>query len=220
MTTQNSSNQRPAGRLGSPQNVAGGIVLILLACLAMWLTSDLPRGTLNAVGPAMLPQAIAVLIGICGVALTISGVTKPSHSEEMTWSLRGPLLVCASIVIFALTIKPMHFGSFDTAELGLVISGPLAIIIGGYASPQARFRDLLLLALALTPFCMVLFGDMLNLPIPILPRVIGQNLFAGFSYKAALRIVSAVMFAAAVLLFFTTRGKKPPVQVAKHDGVN
>lgn len=218
MTSQNSA-ARPTGRIRSPQNVAGGIVLILLAVSAIWLTIDLPRGTLNSVGPAMLPQAIAALIGVCGIALLISGLTKPSDYEEAIWTLRGPLLVTCSIVIFALTIKPMHFGNLDTPELGLVISGPLAIIIGGYASPEAKLRDLVLLALALTPFCMVLFGDMLNLPIPILPRFVGQNLLVGISYKTALRVTAAVMFGAAVILYLTTRGISTPVQVAKRDEV-
>ena len=206
-------------RVASPQNLAGGLVLIFLAGLAIWLTSDLSRGTLNSVGPAMLPQAVAVMIGLCGIALAISGLNRSSDHEEMVWSLRGPALVSAAIIIFALTIKPMHFGSFDTAELGLVVAGPLAIIIGGYASPEARLRDLLLLALALTPFCMILFGDMLNLPIPILPRSIGENLFAGYGYKTALRITSAVLFTAAMILFWTTRGKAGAVHTATHDEV-
>ncbi|MBB3951917.1 tripartite tricarboxylate transporter TctB family protein [Aureimonas jatrophae] len=202
-----------------PRNIAAGLVLIALSALAFWLTADISRGTLRSVGPAMLPQAVAVLIAICGVALVVTGATRRSDAEPAVWSLRGPLLVTAGIALFALTIKPMHLPGFDTWELGLVISGPLAIVVGGYASPRARLRDLVILALSLTPFCMLLFGDMLNLPIPIMPRSLADLLFSGWSYKTALRATAAVLFAIAAFIFFATRGGPPPaLDVARHDG--
>ncbi len=162
---------------------------------------------------------MAVLIAVCGVALVVAGFARKSEAETVAWSLRGPLLVCASIALFAFTIKPMHFSSFDTVELGLVFAGPLAIVVGGFASPHARLRDLLILALSLTPFCMLLFGDMLNLPIPIMPRPLADALFSGWSYKTALRVTALILFAGAVLVFLATRGKAPPaMDVAGHDG--
>ena len=209
---------RHAGADG--RNIAAGLVLLALSALAFWLTSDLSRGTLRSVGPAMLPQAIAVLIALCGAGLVFAGFSHRTQEEEETvWSLRGPAFVTAGIALFALTIKPMHFASFDTLELGLVISGPLAIVVGGFASPHARLRDLAILALTLTPFCMLLFGDMLNLPIPILPRALGEILFSGWSYKTALRVTALVLLAAGALVFFATRGKAPSaMDVAGHDG--
>ena len=59
--------------------------------------------------------------------------------------------------------------------LGLAFAGPLAILIGGYATPEARLRELVILALGLTPFCMLLFGDLLNLPIPIFPAALADS---------------------------------------------
>jgi hypothetical protein len=67
------------------------------------------------------------------------------------------------------------------------VAGPLAIIIGGYATPEARLRDLVILALSLTPFCMVLFGDLLNLPIPVFPQALTGLFPADWSQKAVLR---------------------------------
>jgi hypothetical protein len=202
----------------SPENVLGGLVLIALALFALWLTLDLPRGTLTTVGPAMLPQAIAVLIAVCGFVLLIAGFKRRSEHGVPVWSLRGPFLVSISIALFAVTIKEHHFGNWRTIEFGLMFAGPMAIIIGGYASSEARFRDLLLLALTLTPFCMLLFGDMLNLPIPILPRFLSEALFGGMSYKSSLRVTAAVLFTAAILVFRFTKGRSGPrIEVAKHE---
>ncbi len=92
-----------------------------------------------------------------------------------------------------MTIRPFSFGSLSIPGLGLVAAGPLAIIIGGYATPEVRLRDLVILALSLTPFCMLLFGDLLNLPIPIFPQSLASLFPADWSQKAILRATAAAM---------------------------
>ena len=38
------------GVIRAPQSLAGGLLLVALAALALWLTRDLDQGTLNAMG--------------------------------------------------------------------------------------------------------------------------------------------------------------------------
>jgi hypothetical protein len=199
--------------------LAGGILLVALAVLALWLTRDLNQGTLNAMGPAMLPRWLAIGVGLSGIALLAFAFIKDGEALER-WSLRGPVFVIGAIVAFALTIRPFSFGGgLSTPGLGLLFAGPLAIILGGYATPEARLRDLVLLALGLTPFCMVLFGDLLNLPIPVFPQTLTTLFPAGWSQKAVLRATAGIMVVAAVILFLTTRNRRPaPVDVADHSG--
>ena len=59
----------------------------------------------------------------------------------------------------------------------------------------------MILALSLTPFCMVLFGDLLNLPIPVFPQALTGLFPADWSQKAVLRATAAIMAAAAVFCF-------------------
>jgi len=199
--------------------LAGGILLIALAALALWLTRDLDQGTLNAMGPAMLPRWLAIGVGLSGLALLAFAFIKEGDALER-WGLRGPVFVIGAIVAFALTIRPFSFGGgLATPGLGLLFAGPLAIILGGYATPEARLRDLVLLALSLTPFCMVLFGDLLNLPIPVFPQALTSLFPSDWSQKAVLRATAGIMAAAAVILFLTTRNRRPgPVDVADHSG--
>lgn len=72
--------------------------------------------------------------------------------------LRGPFFVVAGILSFALTIR----------LFGLVIAGPLAMVIGGYATPEVREKEILIFAAIMTALCVGLFRYLLNLPIPIL----------------------------------------------------
>jgi hypothetical protein len=215
-----SEDARPArhGPIRSPQSLIGGVLLIALAALALFLTRDLAQGTLNSMGPAMLPRWLAIGVGLSGLALLVIAFLKEGDALER-WSLRGPVFVIGAILAFAVTIRPFSFGGLSTPGLGLLVSGPLAIILGGYATPEARLRDLVILGLSLTPFCMVLFGDLLNLPIPVFPQALTGLFPADWSQKAVLRATAAIMAGAAVLLLLLTRGSRSRrIDVADHSG--
>jgi hypothetical protein len=208
------------GPIKAPQSLAGGIFLLFLAALALWLTKDLDQGRLNAMGPAMLPRWLAFGVGLSGLALIILAFIKDGEPLER-WSIRGPFFIIVAILSFALTIRGYTFGALTVPGLGLTIAGPLAILIGGFATPEARFRDLLILALALTPCCMVMFGDsaLLNLPIPMFPQALAGLFPAGWSQSAILRTIAAIMAVAALLVFLMTRGsRRTTVDVAGHSG--
>jgi hypothetical protein len=207
------------GPVRAPQSLAGGIFLVALAALALWLSRDLSRGTMSAMGPGMLPDWLAIAVGLCGLALLVFAFTKNGEALER-WSLRGPILVMAAILAFAVTIRPFSFGALAIPGLGLVVAGPLAIIVGGFASPEARLRDLVILSLSLTPFCMVLFGDLLNLPIPVFPQALAELFPAGWSQKAILRATAAAMVLGAVVVYVAGRGHRrgARIDVADHDG--
>ncbi|MBJ6124492.1 tripartite tricarboxylate transporter TctB family protein [Microvirga splendida] len=207
-----------SGPVRAPQSLAGGVVLLALGALALWLTRDLDQGSLSSMGPAMLPRWLAVAVGLTGLALLVFAFTKDGETLER-WNLRGPVFVIAGILAFAVTIRPFSFGTLSTPGLGLLFAGPLAILIGGYATPEVRLRDLVILALSLTPFCMILFGDLLNLPIPVFPQALTGLFPADWSQKAVLRATAAIMTAAAVLVFLATRGRRRgPIDVADHSG--
>lgn len=215
-----SGDVRPthAGPLRSPQGLVAGLALIALAALALWLTSDLDQGTLQSMGPAFLPRWLAIAVGLCGLALVGTGFMIDGQGLDR-WSLRGPAFVILAILAFAVTIRPFPLGVVATPGLGLAIAGPLAIIIGGYATHEARLRDLLILALLLTPFCMILFGDLLNLPIPIFPQAFADLFPATWSQKQILRL-TAVVFAAGglLVLLLSPRHHASSVDVADHSG--
>lgn len=195
------------GLVRSPQNLAAGLSLVILAALALWLTRDLSQGHLNAMGPGMLPDWLAYGVGLCGLALLVAAFVKDGEPLE-AWSLRGPVFVVLAVLAFAVTIRPFSFGPVSIPGLGMIVAGPLAIIIGGYAAPEAQFRPLLVLAFGLTPFCMVLFGDLLNLPIPIFPQSLAGLMPDGWSQKTILRVLAAAMAVAAVVIHFAGGRRK------------
>lgn len=188
------------GPVRGPQNLVAGLVLVALSLFALWITRDLPQGTLRAMGPAMLPRWLAIAVGLCGLALLVIGLLRQGdHLESFTF--RGPLVVVVAILAFGVAIRGFDLGVVNVPTLGLMIAGPLGIFVSGLATPEARFRELLVLALALTAFCMVLFGDLLNLPIPMYPQSFADLYPAGWSNDGRLRTTAGIMLAVSAVIW-------------------
>lgn len=207
-------------RVRGPQEFVAGLALVALALFALWLVRDLSQGTLRSMGPAMLPRWLAIGVGLCGVALAVTAFLSDGPSLDST-GLRGPVFVVLGVLAFAVTIRGLTVGPLAIPGLGLIVAGPLAIFIGGFATPEVRLRELLILALALTAFCMILFGDLLNLPIPLFPQWFSDFYPAGWSNDARLRTTAGILVALAVLVWAMGRVRRPgrePVDVAMPSG--
>ena len=147
----------------SPQNFMAGAALVVLAAIAVWASADLAEGRFFAVGPALLPRAVATLLALIGAGLIAGALIKEGDALGR-WSLRGPLFIFISVIAFALSIR----------TVGLAVAGPVVAVISGAASPETKPREILLFALVVTALSIGLFRYLLHLPIPILiiPRVL------------------------------------------------
>ena len=137
--------------------------------------------------------------------------------------MRGPLVVVLAIAAFGIAIRGLDLGRVTVPTLGLMIAGPLAIFVSGFASPEARFRELVILALALTAGCMILFGDLLNLPITMYTQSFADLYPASWSNDERLRTTAAVLFVAAALVWFAgyrRHAAREPIDVVpdEHSG--
>jgi hypothetical protein len=157
-----SSEPNNAGRTGplrirAPQKFVAGIVLIGICAFVLWAIANLNQGTIKFMGPAMFPRSLAVLLGLCGLILIGDSLIRDGEALAR-WSLRGPVLVIAGIILFALTIR--HFG--------LAVAGMLALVVSGFATEEARPREVVIFAAAITLGCIVLFRYLLDMSVPVL----------------------------------------------------
>jgi putative tricarboxylic transport membrane protein len=144
------------------QDFVGGLAVIGVAAFAVWQGWNLPLGTLGGMGPGMLPKGLAVLLAALGALLLFNAVTDRGTRLER-WALRGPLFVLGGIVAFGETVRPG----------GLLVAGPLAIIIAACASSEARWLETIVFSVIMTAFCIGLFKFALGLPIPLAPWLFG-----------------------------------------------
>lgn len=146
-------------RVRSPQDVAGGLVLIVLAAIAWQEAADLPFGRSARMGPGYFPTVLAGIIALFGAVVALDGMRRDGPALQR-WSLRRIVPVIAGIVWFALTIR----------SLGLVAAGTGLVLISSVAAPDFHWRGTLIFGAAVVTFAAVLFPIVLGLPLPIWPR--------------------------------------------------
>jgi putative tricarboxylic transport membrane protein len=157
-----SNSSRSPTAIWLRQDFVGGLVVIAVAVFAFWQAANLPIGTLGGMGPGMLPRSLAVLFGLLGALLVLDSVLEASVPLE-PWSIWGPVLVAVAMVAFGLTVRP----------LGLVVAGPVAIVIAALASDEVRWVETIVVGVLMTAICIGLFKFALGLPIPLAPWLLG-----------------------------------------------
>ena len=101
-------------RVQNPQDVYGGMALILLALTAFVASNDLPGMRGFAFGPGTAPRLFAFTLAIMSLAVVVGGLLT-SGPEVSGYKIRGVVFIIGSILAFAATIRP----------LGLVLIGSI-----------------------------------------------------------------------------------------------
>jgi putative tricarboxylic transport membrane protein len=146
-------------RVRNPQDVYGGMALILLALTAFVASNDLPGMRGFAFGPGTAPRLFAFTLGILALAVVVSGFLMDGP-EVSGYKLRGVIFIIGSILAFAAAIRP----------LGLVVASFSTMVICAAASEDIKWRETLIIAAVVTAFCSILFPYGLNLPFQLWPR--------------------------------------------------
>jgi len=145
-------------QVGNRQDYFGGLTLLAVGLFALWASKDLPGMHGFAFGPGTAPRGFAIILGALGAGLALSGFLVPGPLVER-FGFRGPVLVTASIFVFAAAIRP----------LGLVLTSFLSIFISAFATEEVRPLEAFIWAIVLTVFCCLLFPWGLNLPMQLWP---------------------------------------------------
>ena len=156
--------------------LAGALVCVTAA--TVWLqAAGLDIGELRSFGPGFLPRILAAAMMAGGVALLVTGLLQPdSAAVRLVMAFKGPLMVGLGIFVFAITIKGFELGPLTIPQLGMLVAGPLAVLITGMGSVESNPRELLVLGPALSALLVLIFVELLNLQIPIFPAIIAENL--------------------------------------------
>jgi len=145
-------------RVRSPQDFWGGIVLIIIALIAIWASRDLAGMRGFAFGPGTAPRLFAGLLAFCGALVALVGLLQDGPKIG-AYAIRGPLFIVAAILTFALAVRP----------LGLVFATYVTFLVSIMASKEMRLIESVIAAAAMTAFCVGLFTYLLGLPFQLWP---------------------------------------------------
>ncbi|POR48091.1 tripartite tricarboxylate transporter TctB family protein [Bosea psychrotolerans] len=159
-------------RIRSQQDMAAGLFMVALGVFAFLLSGDLPLGSLRQIGPGMLPKSFAVICAVLGLMLSLASLRF--NGEKLTgWAWRGVFLVLGGACLFGLAIRGFDIGPIHVPQLGLLVAGPLVILVSGLAADDMKWKELIIFAIAMTTACALLFKYALSLPIPLAPWLLG-----------------------------------------------
>lgn len=146
-------------RVQNSQDVYGGMALILLSLIAFVASNDLPGMRGFAFGPGTAPRLFAMTLAIMSLGVVVGGLLSPGPHVR-PYKLRGVIFIIGAILAFAATIRP----------LGLVIASFCTMVVCAAAADDVKWRETIIVAVAVTTFCAILFPYGLNLPFQLWPR--------------------------------------------------
>ncbi len=138
----------------------GGLALVALALIAFWAGGDLAGTRSFSFGAGTAPRLFAGVLLVVAAIITVTGLLAPSEEPMGRYAFRGPILVTAAIISFALLIRPA----------GLIPAAFLTFMIAALASKETRWMETTITAACLTAFCVTIFVYLLGLPFQLWPR--------------------------------------------------
>jgi hypothetical protein len=136
------------------RDIGAGLIFIVIGVLFGMGSLELELGTPLRMGPGYFPLVLAGILVVLGLVILAQGFGHPTAgSLAVPW--RGLVLILAAPVIFGLTVR----------GLGLVPAVMLVVLISAFASRRMSVPLALVLTVALTLFCVLVFSFGLGLPL-------------------------------------------------------
>jgi Tripartite tricarboxylate transporter TctB family len=132
---------------------AAGIVFVLFGLGFAISALDLEMGTSLRMGPGYFPMVLAILLIGLGGAVVFSSFRTMGEAVG-TYAWRGMIFILGAPVFFGLTVR----------GLGFVPSIFLTTLIAALAGLKVKPLYAVLLAVAVTVFCTLVFSVALGLP--------------------------------------------------------
>ena len=145
-------------RIRSPRDFFAGVIFLSFGLCAVVVGRDYPMGSALRMGAGYFPLVLGALLLVLGVVICIQSLVVSGEKVEQI-SLRPLLLVLLAIGAFAVSVD----------SLGIVAATVLMTIIGAMASPESRWREVIVLTVALLGLSVGVFAYGLGLPFKLMP---------------------------------------------------
>ena len=144
---------------GNP-DVESGVFFMLVGIVTLLLSLHYPIGTTARMGAGFFPIILSILLTLLGVAIVFAGRRNRAAAAPMPIDFKSLIIIVSAIVLFG----------FLLMRAGLLITVPLTVILSSFAQHEMKWKQTLLISVALTGFTWLVFIAGLDLRIPLLPR--------------------------------------------------
>jgi hypothetical protein len=170
-------------KIGHEKNFWGGMLFVVIGAVFaviarglklgdMVLLNGYTMGTPARMGPGFFPFYLGLILMFLGAIVLASGLRGVPNAagklERFHW--KPILFVLGSVVGFGLLLKP----------LGMLVAGVLLVVGASLGSYEFKLKNTLILGVALSIFCALVFVTGLKLPIPLCPDIESLQSSIGF----------------------------------------
>ncbi len=136
--------------------LAGSLLVLLGVFSAIYAGFSYDIGTLSEMGPGFFPVVLGSLLTLFGVRIAFSSLGTSGDTTNFEWMT--VLIVCFSLVLFALLLKP----------LGLIFSIIITASLSAVPSKQSLKKNLFT-AVVIASLSYVIFVLGLSVVVPLWP---------------------------------------------------
>ena len=145
-------------RIKSGQDLATGLLFIVIGLGAMWIGADYAMGTAQRPGTGVLPRILACCLVGCGGLLWIKAFLAEGAGLA-GWAWRPLIMVTLATIAFALLID----------RVGLVATMLVSMTMTALGTPQTRWLEYAYFSAIMLAVGVGLFIYALGMPIKALP---------------------------------------------------
>jgi Tripartite tricarboxylate transporter TctB family len=149
-------------RIANPRDFCAGLLFGGFGLfMALYAAMNYKLGTAVRMGPGYFPTWVGGIVALLGLALAISALrVEGPRLPRVQW--RPTLFILGGSIAYGYLLKP----------LGLLLATILVVLITAAGGHEFRWRETLLLAVALALFSLGVFVYGLGLPFPLWPEVL------------------------------------------------
>ncbi len=140
------------------QDMASGLLFIIIGLGALWIGADYPMGTPQRPGTGVLPRILAWCLVGSGSILAVKALLAGDVSMG-NWAWRPLFFVTLAVVFFGLCID----------SLGLVLTMIIALTLCAMGTPETRWPEFAIFLLVMIAIGVGTFIWLLGMPIPTWP---------------------------------------------------
>ncbi len=142
----------------SAKDFLAGMVFVAFGLAFAYAAWNYDLGTAIRMGPGLFPFALGILLILLGIMVLVEGMVAGEGGPVGVVPWRGLVLIIAAVLFFGFFVR----------RLGIVPSLFVTVLLAALSSIRTGILAALILALALTVFCTLIFIYALGLPLPLL----------------------------------------------------
>ncbi len=139
-----------------PKDFWTGVIFICIGLAAVIIGRDYTMGTAGKMGPAYFPTILGGLLSLIGLAAMVRSFFRDGEPIGK-FAVKETLLILTGVLLFGFLVR----------GAGLVVAVFAIIMFSAYASSKFKWVPAIALAIGAAVFAVVVFVELLGLPIAI-----------------------------------------------------